>query len=132
MRILVVDDDEAMRFMCRTVLEAAAGTGKVEISEASDGKQAVAILNREAFDIILCDHRLNGMSGIEVLTLCRTEHPAMVRIMMTGFGDPSLQHEAQEKAAVHAFIEKPMSFDLLERALTEVVVEPYLAGAVGE
>ncbi|MBW3583613.1 MAG: response regulator [Euryarchaeota archaeon] len=131
-RVLIVDDDEAMRFMCRTVLEDAAGIGMVDISEATGGEEAVAMLRRGPFDLILCDQRMSGMSGIEVLALCRTRYPDMIRIMMTGFGDPSLQHEAREKAAVHGFIEKPMDFDLLERALIEVVVDPYLAGVVEE
>ncbi|HAD03177.1 MAG TPA: hypothetical protein DCF93_00445, partial [Desulfuromonas sp.] len=62
-RILVVDDEPAMRHMLRLVLE----KERYAVVEAGGGEEALAILSREAFAAILCDIRMPGMDGTAFL-----------------------------------------------------------------
>lgn len=122
MRVLVVDDDEPTRMICRRVLERLSPGIRVE--EASDGAAARELLRRERFDGILCDYRMGAVSGVDVLATARDQQPAAYRALMSGFADPALVDLARERADVHALIEKPMTSREFEDVLRLRFVEP--------
>lgn len=122
MRVLVVDDDEPTRMICRRVLERIAPGVRVE--EATDGASACERIRAERFDGILCDYRMGAVSGLEVLATALAEQPSAYRALMTGFTDPALADTAREQGTVHAFIEKPMTSREFEDVLKQRFLDP--------
>lgn len=78
-KILIVDDDEMTRELCRASLESM----KAEISEAASGEEAVAKIKKENFHLITIDITMPGMSGFDLLKLLRSHKKTMgIPIMM--------------------------------------------------
>lgn len=122
MRVLLVDDDDATRLLCRRVLLSVEPA--LSIMEAPDGTRALELLRAEAFDGILTDYRMGQVSGLDVLRTALVEQPAAYRALMSGFADPMLLRAAESQAQVHAFIEKPMTKDEFMRVLSDRFVGP--------
>ena len=71
--ILVVDDEVRSQETLRRTLEE-----EFEVLTASSGEQALALLEREPVDVILCDQRMPGLSGVQTLKESRTRWPDTV------------------------------------------------------
>lgn len=119
LRVLVVDDVPSMRMVCRLYFERL--DLDVEVLEAASGEEAIKILDAEPVDLVLSDHRMGVVTGLDVLKHALEHQPDALRCMMTGYGDPELATAANTEAKVHAFIQKSMGvapmIDLLERKL---------------
>ncbi len=104
-RIIVVDDDEDIRKVLKTILEE---EGYV-VDTAENGKEAIKKSNAKFYNLALIDIRLPDMEGTKLLSAIKETTPKMVKIMITGY--PSLQNaiEAVNKGA-DAYILKP--FDM--------------------
>jgi two-component system response regulator HydG len=125
--ILVIDDDESMRDSCRQAL--ARKAGRVEV--AGDGLTGLKILEKEAFDLVLLDLKMPGLSGMEVLNRIKQEYPEVVVIVITGYATVESAVEAMKHGA-YDFLPKPFTPDslraIVERALDkrELVLENIL------
>jgi CheY-like chemotaxis protein len=82
-RILVVDDEDALRIVLGTQLK---GHG-YSVSSAADGDIAIQMLGFEYFDLILLDLKMPNVDGYEVLKYVKIKHPATKVIILTGFAD---------------------------------------------
>jgi two-component system nitrogen regulation response regulator NtrX len=102
MRILVVDDEDAIRVSLREVLE----EDGHEVLEAANGVRARTLAAQGA-DLALLDIRLGDEDGVELLKAFRAAHPHMPVIMITGHGTVSVAAEAFRLGA-HDFMEKPL------------------------
>lgn len=106
MRILVVDDDEAVILACRRYFAKRSAT----VEAATAPRDALAALERGAFDVVICDYQLRtDLTGIDVLEACARLQPAARRILMSGVADAAVVQEAKSRARIHEFVEKPMS-----------------------
>ncbi|MFZ1977947.1 MAG: response regulator [Bacteroidota bacterium] len=116
-RILVVDDEEALRIVLSAELE---GEG-YQVSNAADGQEAINILKKQEFDLILLDIKMPNVDGFEVLKYVKERLPKTKVIMLTGFADLKNAIESK-KLGAEDFISKPYDLvDLLttvERVLT--------------
>jgi CheY-like chemotaxis protein/anti-sigma regulatory factor (Ser/Thr protein kinase) len=101
-RILIVDDDRALRHALSTLLAAA---GHV-IESAGDGPEALALLQNHAFDIVLLDIGLPSMSGLDVLAGARALAAPPLAIMMTADDTPQSLLQAVKRQA-YRYIRKP-------------------------
>lgn len=126
LRLLVVDDDETMRIVCRRFFTRQASLAGIAIDEAASGEAAIELLRDQDYDCVLSDFRMGAVSGIDVLAYALRERPRTIRILLTGFAAPAIQQQAVVKARVHEFIEKPMTTAGLEALLRERVVEAFL------
>src|SRR6185503_11589781 len=81
-RVLVVDDNEVFRRPLQRALEAA-GFEVVAVSSAED---ALEVLHGSTVDVLLTDHRLPGMDGVQLITRIKATHPALAIIVMTAYG----------------------------------------------
>jgi len=70
-RILVADDEESIRDLCARVLTRAG----YAVKTVSSGEDAVRTLEEAAFDLLISDIRMPGMSGLEVLERTKTAYP---------------------------------------------------------
>jgi CheY-like chemotaxis protein len=78
--VLVVDDENDIREICRVYLEA----DRHEVQEAADGEEALARLHAERFDLLLMDVKMPGRGGLSVLREMQTCHAATPVVLMTG------------------------------------------------
>lgn len=129
-RLLLVDDDPTMLMVVRRLVQDKA-PGCV-VTEAVSGEQAIDLLRRQDFDVVLSDYRMAAATGIDVLEQARALRPGARRILMSGFGDPAVVREARRRAEIHDFVEKPVSIDDLEAGLEAQVVLPHLRGPVAK
>ena len=107
-RILVIDDDAAVRDSIERVLRTAGYT----VQAAATGEEGVLLARGGAFDVILSDMRMPGLSGLDVLRQLRENRVDSVFIIMTGFGTVETAVEAMKLGAVD-FVQKPFFRDEL-------------------
>ncbi len=117
-RILVVDDEDALRTVLSSELE---GEG-YKVASAADGSEAIEILKKEGFDLILLDIKMPNVDGFEVLKFVKENHPDTKVIMLTGFADLKNAIESK-KLGAEDFVSKP--YDLVDLLTT---VERVLSG----
>jgi len=101
-KILVVDDEEIIRESIRDILESENHT----VTEAENGEIAVALIDKNDYDLILCDIKMPKMDGLEVLEYAHKVNPDAPFIILTGHGSTELALEATRKGA-YDFINKP-------------------------
>ncbi len=101
--ILIVDDEESVRAPLRRLLEKE-GHG---VLEAGNAEQALQILQTKTVHLIISDHHMPGMSGVDLLKLARVRHPHVLRIMLTGDLDPEIPVRSINEGEVYRFIRKP-------------------------
>ena len=82
-RILVVDDDPEVRHVTASFLS---GFGYDE-TEAGNGHAALDLLTREAFDLVVADLAMPGMSGVELASEVKARHPGMPVLILTGHAE---------------------------------------------
>jgi two-component system, NtrC family, response regulator AtoC len=105
-RILVVDDEENIRLVLRTLLK----KHGFEVEVADSGEAALALLDAFDPDVILTDVRMPRMGGLDLLaTLKAKQHPATV-IVMSAYGNVDLAIEAM-KAGAYDYVSKPFKPD---------------------
>ncbi len=76
-----------------------------------DPQEALALLARESFHLLVSDYMMPGMTGGELLKRARALHPDMIRIMLTGHADVNAVIGAMKSGAVYKFILKPWDDD---------------------
>jgi len=103
-RILVIDDEAAIRDSLRMTLEYEG----YEFLGAATGQEGLALAEREAPDLVLLDVKMPGMDGIEVLERLRNMNEALPVVVVSGHGTISTAVEATKKGAFD-FIEKPFA-----------------------
>lgn len=107
-RILIIDDDTAVRESIERMLRSAGYT----VRSVADGEEGFALARGGAFDVILSDMRMPGLSGIDVLRKLREQRVDSVFMIMTGFGTIDTAVEAMQLGAVD-FVQKPFFRDEL-------------------
>ncbi|GIV23488.1 MAG: sigma-54 dependent transcriptional regulator [Bacteroidia bacterium] len=108
-RILVVDDDPEIRESLAEVLSYDDHTVEV----ARDGIEAQRFLERNDFDIVLCDVRMPGRDGLELLDWARQHKPEVEFIMLSGHATIETAVAATKRGAFD-FMEKPLDLPRLE------------------
>lgn len=115
-RILVVDDEPRIRDACQMVLEEMG----FEVALAADGEQGLAKIKERHFDIILADLMMPVLSGFDVLSQVREQHPDTVVIVITGYATVEHSIEAMKKGAFD-FIPKPFTPDQLRAVVSKSI-----------
>ncbi|MFH1217292.1 MAG: response regulator [Pseudomonadota bacterium] len=100
--ILVVDDDEGLRLLFVRML---AGAGYLP-EYAENGRQALELLSRKSFSLVLLDIEMPLMSGMEVLEQLRKNKQDQAVIMVTGIDDPDVAKSAIE-LGINGYLIKP-------------------------
>lgn len=116
-RVLVVEDDEDLRFMLKTLLERRGG---ISVVEAENGEMAIALAENLHLDLILMDSGLPLLDGFEATRRIRKLPSArdVPIVFLSGHALPA--HEAKAFAAgCAAYLVKPFDLDEWERVLEE-------------
>jgi two-component system nitrogen regulation response regulator NtrX len=113
-RILVVDDEPAIRETMRMTLEYEG----YEVLAASSGAEGVALVERESPDLVFLDIKMPGMDGIEALGRMRSIRDTLPVVIVSAHGSAATALEAGRLGAFR-FIEKPLSKDYVLDAARE-------------
>ncbi len=118
-RILVVDDELAMRMLVRTCL---GRNGAYEIIEARSGEEALELAAQSAFKLILMDIRMPGIGGIEACRqLKASEITRSIPVIFVSAWSSLEYRVAAEAAGASGFITKPFSLRELLQAIGQYV-----------
>jgi len=107
-RILVIDDEKAIRNTLKEVLE----YEKHEVDLAEDGPSGIELFSSNTYDVVLCDIKMQKMDGIEVLEKISDISNITPVIMISGHGNIDTAVEAIKKGA-YDFLEKPVDLNRL-------------------
>jgi len=107
-RILVVDDDESLRWVTQAQLQQSG----YDVSAAAEASDALQSMRQAPPDLVITDLKMPGMSGLELLRKIRTDFPEIIVIMVTAFGTVENAVEAM-KAGAYDYITKPVNIDEL-------------------
>lgn len=107
-RILAVDDESSIRETLRSILE----TEGYAVEVAQGGHEAIDSFKNQNFDVVLCDVKMQGMDGIEVLVALRELAPDLPVIMISGHGTIDTAVESLRKGA-YDYIQKPLDLNRL-------------------
>jgi DNA-binding NtrC family response regulator len=120
--LLLVDDESALR----TVTAERLRERDFEVVEAETGEKALELLDQFAFDILVTDLRLPGVDGRQVVNAAVGRYPAIVAIVITGYGNFKDALDAG-KQGVSDFVTKPFQFDELMHVLQKALEQRRLA-----
>jgi len=119
LRVLVVDDQESMRWI---VIDLLKRMGIISVAQAGSKKDAMLRMTEHRFDLVLSDHNMDNGSGLDFLRAVRG-HPLFKRtpfIMITGNSDAETVSSVV-RAGVNNYIVKPVSFDTLKKKMEQVL-----------
>ena len=114
--ILVVDDELSMRELLEYMLEK---EGYAVIC-AANGKEALARIEKDPYDLMLCDIRLGDMTGLEVLKASKKKNPHVTVIMISAFATTETAVEAMNQGAFD-YVPKPFDNDELLQAISNAL-----------
>jgi response regulator RpfG family c-di-GMP phosphodiesterase len=100
--ILVVDDEVSNV----NALQRALRRG-YNVLSATNGEDALAIMEQNDIALIIADHRMPGMTGVELLEKILQKYPNTIRIILTSYTDEGLLMEAINTVHAHGFLAKP-------------------------
>lgn len=107
-KVLVIDDERSIRNTLKEILE----FEKYQVELAEDGMKALELLKNTDYDVVLCDIKMPGMDGIEVLQKVEELKPDTPVVMISGHGNIDTAVESIKKGAFD-FIEKPLDLNRL-------------------
>lgn len=101
--ILAVDDEKDMTRLLQRTLEPELDC---RVAMAFSGEMALTVLGQAAFDLVICDIKMPGMDGFELLGKIKTDYPDLTVVMLTAFGNIDSAVKAIRSGA-YDFISKP-------------------------
>jgi signal transduction histidine kinase len=112
--VLLVDDDDAVREVCSTMLEEIG----CAVTQASSGEQALAVLKSGNFTVIVTDVAMPGMSGVELADKAREFAPKLPVLFASGYADLQI---FGEQLSHEALIKKPYRLSELSARLHQLL-----------
>ena len=112
--ILVVDDEPEMLYSLRNLLRR-----EFEVHTAASGAEGMKILETHVIHLVMTDQRMPEMTGVELLSRVKSEHPGAMRLIFTGYADIKAVIDAINQGNVFRYIAKPWDPEDLVAALRE-------------
>ena len=115
MHLLLVDDDDHIREVCRSVAEDCG----MKVTDVSTAEEALEVMEMSSVDILLTDLRLPGTSGLELLRRVTQTYPDAAVVMLTQYGTIDSAVEATRMGAAD-YVTKPFRVEELRARLEQV------------
>ena len=119
-RLLITDDDLALRKAIADVFRGLC----VEISLASDGDEAIALIDEVEIHLILVDVHMPRVSGLDVMRHVRSRNSVLPCILMSGAVDELIEREAQQMR-VYRVLSKPIRAVTLRQTVMQGLRDAY-------
>lgn len=120
-RILLVDDDESVRFVLRASLLRM--SLNPEVVTARDGLEAYRHLQTDTFDLLVTDICLTGLDGVSLTRAARSIAPALPVIWITAYGCAAYNQDAL-LLGVYCCMEKPMEMGQFRQLVRQALAAP--------
>jgi CheY-like chemotaxis protein len=101
-KVLVAEDEKVLRLMMAKLLQVSG----YKVYTCGDGLQALELVGKESFDLVVTDMMMPGATGMEVLRATRRSQPRAKVILVTGTPSPETLLEARREGA-YAYLRKP-------------------------
>lgn len=122
-RILLVEDQKNVRDMARKMLERLGFT----VLTAENGVNALEVLEKlddnNQVDLILTDHSMPKMTGLELVKECRSLYPDMPFVLLSGYSNEKLDQIQEDYAAIKDVLRKPIMQDALKEKLYNILLQ---------
>jgi DNA-binding NtrC family response regulator len=116
-RILIVDDEKDAREIIRNFLNRHI---ECSLQEASSGRQALELIDKQDFDLLLLDVKMPGISGVDVLKKSKLLHPDTDVLMITAYDSPQVAREVLKEGATD-FIIKPSTIEVIFEKAVDIL-----------
>ncbi len=111
-RVLVAEDDDALRNMARLLLQLAG----YQVLVAEDGQAALEFINDERIDLLVTDVRMPGVGGSQLAAKLRERWPELRVLYMSGYAGVDVPQDD-----LSAFLEKPFEAEVLVREVSRLL-----------
>ena len=118
MRNILIVDDEVNSLK---VLSAALKKGNSEVDTALSGEEALGLIKKKKYNLIISDFKMGGISGEQLLEKTKTLLPDAPFILLTAYGTIELAVNAMRKGA-YSYLTKPVNLNLLESMVNDILV----------
>lgn len=115
-RILLVEDDASIAFLMKEHLSELGSN--YEIGAASSGEEALRQFDHCTWDLVITDNIMRGISGLELIQALQDRCPAVVTILITGYGSDQV-HESARQLNVFRYMTKPFPLADLNRVIQD-------------
>lgn len=115
-KVLFVDDEAVLLELYPLAFESEGD--RWEINVAPSGREALAMMEQGAMDVLVSDMRMPGMDGAQLLQEVMRRHPRTSRLILSGYSD--CQQVAECLGATHQFLSKPCNLDNLRGTIDRV------------
>jgi len=112
--VLLVDDDDSIRWVINETL----CDLDLSVTQSSSAEEAIALLNKNKYDLVISDVRMPGSSGLDLLNHCQKHYSEMPVIIMTAHSDLDSAVKAYTKGAFE-YLPKPFDID----EVSEIVIK---------
>ena len=118
LRILIVEDSAAMRTYIRGELEGTTGLGDLEIAEASSGFDALRLLPRSTYDLVITDINMPDINGLELIRFVRaSSHLGKVAVLVISTQASERDRTRSMALGADEFLPKPFTLEQLRAAV---------------
>ena len=117
-RVLIVDDEKRLAYFLGQTLQL--DFPECQVDTAYSGEEALSSLASHAYDLIIADVRMPGVSGMELIKGVRYLDAEVPIILMTGYGSASLRREAATLGVNH-YVDKPFDVDSLISTVSQLL-----------
>lgn len=124
-RVLIVDDNEINRMVAEEMLKPL----KMQIETASDGKQALEMIQNKKYDLIFMDHLMPVMDGMEAVTeLRKLEEPYFKKVPVIALTANTAQEQREEymQAGMSDYLSKPIDMEDIHRIVRKWIPDKIL------
>jgi DNA-binding NtrC family response regulator len=121
--LLVDDEDNVLRALERSLHRGA----NYKILKASGPREAFEVLSRERADVVISDHLMPEMKGMDFLVEARKRYPNMARILLTGHADIEVAIQGINSGKLYRFLTKPWDDDELREIVAKALEVSRLA-----
>lgn len=114
--LLFVDDEPDILLALKALFRQ-----RYEVYTADNGAAAIDLLRRQRIDVLICDQRMPGMTGIAVLREALEFSPKTVRLLLTGYADQQAVLDSVNIGEVFRFLQKPWQSEELRQTIADAV-----------
>ncbi len=119
MKVMIVDDSSSMRLLVKRTLKQAGFSG-LDFCEAGDGAEALAMMDEQDPELVLCDWNMPVMTGVEFLAKLREAGNSVTFGFITTESTAEMRAKASE-AGAQFLIAKPFNAESFEKSLKRVI-----------